>query len=322
MKFFTSVFVLAFLHLAVFSASVKDAHTIYQFEDGTFIENIAARSGGGLLLTSITKPLVYHLDPKAKNPIPTILFEFPNATGMTGIAEVYPDVFAVVAGIWNLTESAAQKGSLCLWTLDVRKEKPVSKKIVCVPDVTAFNGATTLTSAPGAVFVSESRLGAVYRIDVDTGAFSAAIQDPLFESPSSSAIPLGINGIRTKGNTLYFANSAIGIFGKVPLTPTGESAGPATTIAHIPSGGNFTAYDDFALDAEGNAWIALQADALVVVTPSGMQQVVLGGDGSMTLATPTSATFGRGKEDSKSLYVTTAGFGTSGGQVVAMSVEC
>ncbi|KAH8824063.1 hypothetical protein DL96DRAFT_1683174 [Flagelloscypha sp. PMI_526] len=300
--------------------SPNSVHTMYQFEDGTFLENIAVRSNGDLLLTSVTKPVVFSLDPHAPNP--TIVFEFPNATGTTGIIEIYPDVFAILAGVWNASTATAEKGSLCLWTVDVGHQEPVGKKITCIPQSIMLNGATTLEGAPGIVLVSDSRLGGIYRINIHTGEVVLVIQDTLLEGTPGNAYGLGINGLRTRGHELYFANSSKKFFASLQLTSTAQVIGPIKTISTVPSGANFTAYDDFALDKKGNAWIALENQALVVVTPSGEQRFVLGGDGNTLLATPTSAAFGRGgKMGKETLYVVTAGFGISGGQVVAIDYQ-
>ncbi|KAH8831005.1 hypothetical protein DL96DRAFT_1811942 [Flagelloscypha sp. PMI_526] len=301
-------------------SSPNSFHTVYQFEDGTLVENIAVRSNGDLLLTSVTKPVVFSLDPHTADP--TIIFEFPNATGTGGITEVYPDVFAVLAGVWNVSTATAEKGSLCLWTVDVSHHEPVGKKIACVPESTQLNGATTLEGAPGTVLVSDSHLGGIYRINVHTGEVALVIQDTLLEGAPGNAFGLGINGLHMHGRILYFANSSKKFFGSLQLTSTAQVIGPIKMISTVPNGANFTAYDDFALDKKGNAWITLETQALVVVTPSGEQRFVFGGDGNTLLATPTSAAFGRGgKRGKETLYVVTAGFGISGGQVVAIDYQ-
>ncbi|KAH8824065.1 hypothetical protein DL96DRAFT_1616251 [Flagelloscypha sp. PMI_526] len=320
---FCTAFLLAILTASFTFASpspLNGYRTVYQFEDGTFLENIAARSNGDLLFTSVVKPALIRLDPHSSDPSPSIIFEFPNATGTTGITEVYPDVFAVLAGVWNASAATAEKGSLCLWTVDVGHHEPVGKKIACVPESTGLNGATTVEGAPGIVLVSDSRLGGIYRINIHTSEVALVVQDPLLEGSPDNAFGLGINGLRTRGHKVYFANSAKKFFGSLKLTSTLQTVGSIKTIANVPDGSNFTAYDDFALDREGNAWITLHSHALVLVTPSGDQRIVLGGDSSTFLADPTSAAFGRGEKGGKeTLYVVTGGIGISGGQVVALN---
>ncbi|KAH8824078.1 hypothetical protein DL96DRAFT_1616285 [Flagelloscypha sp. PMI_526] len=298
--------------------SSSGPRTVFQFEDGTFIENIAARSNGDLLLTSVVKPVVFRLDPNSPNPSPSVAFQFPNATGTTGITEVYPDVFAVLTGILNPQTAIGQKGSLCLWTVDFGRNQPAGKKIACVPDSIGLNGATTIKGAPGIVLVSDSRLGGIYRINVRTGEVALVLQDPLLEGGAAGGVGLGINGLRAHGHKLFFANSAKKFFGSIELD---SSVASINTITTVPGGSNSSAYDDFAFDKKGNAWIALHPHSLAVVKPSGEQEIVLGADNSTFLADPTSAAFGRGGNGRKeTLYVVTGGIGISGGQVVA--VDC
>lgn len=304
---------LAPIVVTAFQVQVK---TLFQFKDHTFLENIAIRTNGQLLLTSLTHPGVYSFDPQGTDSTPQPLLEFADATGISGITEVSPDVFAVISGVIHLETLMADKGSLCVWTLDLNGREPAAKKVVCVPDSINLNGITSLDYAPGVVLISASMSGSVYRVDLATGAFDVIIEDPLFAPTSSS--PLGINGLHARGNTLYFANSAQGFFGLVPISLSGDQAGNVTKV--VDAGPNHR-YDDFALDKEGNAWIATHNNSVNVVTPAGEQVVVAGGGNSTEFSDPTSAAFGKGsREEERTLYVVTGGFTTTGGQVIALKI--
>ena len=65
---------------------------------------------------------------------------------------------------------------------------------------------------------------------------------------------------------LYFANSALRPFESIPITADGSAAGKVSIIAQLPRG---IAYDDFAIDTKGNAWITSHPFALDEVTPGG-----------------------------------------------------
>ena len=74
-------------------------------------------------------------------------------------------------------------------------------------------------------------------------------------------------------------------------------------------------WDDFDLDWEGNAWVATHAEGVYEVTVEGKQRNITG------IVVPTSARFGRGSKIQKnSLYLSTVGNGTVGGQVVALNI--
>ena len=85
-------------------AQAYHVRQLYQFPNSTFthIENVAIRPNGQLLLTIITEPCVYSLDPAASAPTPQLLYRFPSVTSMLGIAETSPDVFAVVAANYSI----------------------------------------------------------------------------------------------------------------------------------------------------------------------------------------------------------------------------
>jgi hypothetical protein len=80
-------------------------HDIWQFPLGTWVENLAVRTNGQLLVTLLSQPELYHVDPFQKT-APTLIHSFPNASGLLGIAEIEDDVFAVVAGNWSTTTLA------------------------------------------------------------------------------------------------------------------------------------------------------------------------------------------------------------------------
>ena len=152
------------------------------------------------------------------------------------------------------------------------------------------------------------------------------INDPL--TATTPQLPVGVNGLKLDGRTLYFTNSAQNLLAQVDIDlKTGTARGPASKIVNgLPPA---VGYDDFALDRKGNAYVTSAAGNFIerVDLRSGKQTIVAGAIDSTDIAEPTAAAFGRdGKEDI--LFVTTAGGlffpvngNTSvGGQVVAVKV--
>jgi sugar lactone lactonase YvrE len=128
-------------------------------------------------------------------------------------------------------------------------------------------------------------------------------------------MPLGINGIRVQNQMVYFSNSAKQTFGRVSIDIHGSVKGRVEILAKVISPDR--AYDDFALDQKGSAWIATHSNSINRVVTDGNQTVVAGGGASTELVEPTSAVFGRGsKKEEGMLYVTTAG-----GQVAAIDTS-
>jgi len=93
--------------------SVRD---VWRFPNVTWVENIAVRSSGQLLVT--LSPVLYQVDPHAaEGQQPQLIQRFPNVTSLMGIVEVGKDVFAVIAGNFSLKTAVSTPGSylMCLW---------------------------------------------------------------------------------------------------------------------------------------------------------------------------------------------------------------
>ncbi|KAH7102083.1 hypothetical protein BKA62DRAFT_701407 [Auriculariales sp. MPI-PUGE-AT-0066] len=289
-------------------------HRVYTFADGSFLENIAVRANGHLIFTSITQPRVYTIDPTLSVPTPRVLVEFNAsvATIVSGITEYEPDRFAFIAARFDpqtyTTEGAA------LWSIDLHHSttQPLTpRKITDLPDVKFGNGLIALPKFPGTVLISDSILGALWTVNVHSGAKHIVAQiDAFAASNPAIPVPLGINGIRTHGSDLYFVNTNLQRISRVPIHADGRLAGNVTVLASpLTSAGQVT-FDDFAVDRAGRAWVATDFDALDVVLPSGKVVVAASGlnpNPPPQTAGPTSAAFGRGsKRQEHTLYVTTA----------------
>ena len=312
------------------SPAKSPIQTIYEFPNETWVENIAVRSSGQLLVTIVTTPDLYQVDPFSSSPA-TLVHRFPHATSATGIAEVQPDVFVVVVGNWSSTTFTTTNGSYSVWKVDLRPfelrkngitTKAAVSKIADIPEASFLNGLTLLAPLSPYLLTSDSGLGVVWRVNYLTGEYKIVLDNALFK-PVPGQIALGINGIRTRDSSAYFTNSFQGLFGRVPISSVGTATGPYEVIAYNGAG------DDFAFDREGNAYIAQDpGDALEQVTPEGKVTVLAGNVNETVLEGDTSAAFGRTWKDFETLYVTTNGgisgavAGTSivGGKVLAVDV--
>ncbi len=287
---------------------------IFQFPN-LGIENLAVRSNGHLLLTFDSGPLLYDLDPTSSDPSPRLLHQFADATSTLGIAETASDIFAVVVGNYSVATIVSVPGSFSVWSIDLNVPEPTVRLITSIPAAVALNGMTTVKSIPNTVLIADSRLGAVWRLNVITGYYSIAIQNPLFLNSSIS--PVGINGIHSHEGMLYFTNSAQRSYGRVSIADDGSATGEVEILTTAPS----VIFDDFALDREANAWITAHPNEVIEVTAKGIQRNVTA-DSSIEFLQPTAARFGRGyKRKESTLYVVTFGSATAGGQVIAINTH-
>jgi hypothetical protein len=282
-------------------------HQVYTFLSNTFIENIRVRSSGELLLTSMSVPTLFAIDPTASTPNASIIYAFPNATGLAGITETIPDIFAIVSATWDLVNTRAILGTLVVWTINVHSTPPTVNRIVNVTNTTSFNGISSIPQSPHLVLAADSALGAVWRVNTLTGEYGIVFTDPLL-APISTAqgLNLGINGMKIKDGYLYFTNSAQGIFGRIEIDKLGNKVGVVEIIANITASATMGAhYDDFALDKEGKAWIATHPEYVVGIDVNGAQNMIAN---ETLLLNPTSAAFGRGSlGQERILYVTNGG---------------
>ncbi len=232
---------------------------------------------------------------------------------MLGIAETAPDVFAVVAGNWTKV-TVHQPGSFSLWSIDMQSPNNTKVKLITgMPKANGLNGVTALgRGSPDIVLVADSVLGALWRVNIKTGDYSMAIKSFLFADENEF---IGINGVRFFEGSVYFTNSAQGIYGRVPVTYNGSAAGEVEKLAEfqLPS-----ILDDFDLDWEGDAWIATHPNAVNEVTMEGKRRNITG-DADLAIVQPVSARFGQSQQQRRTLYVATAGNGTVGGQVFAVN---
>ena len=292
---------------------------VYQFKEQMALENLEPRSNGQLVLTVSSQPEIYNIDPTKPGQPPKLLYQFPNVSSATGIAEIAPDVFAVVTGNWSTVTLTAVPGTFYIWSVDLTTPSPTAKIIAPMPEAAALNGAATLDGSPDLLLIADSALGAVWRLNVTTGDYSIAIQDPLL-SNWSSPIPIGINGIRTFRGSLYFLNSAQGSYGRVPISSDGKATGEVEVIARVDVPA--VVFDDFDMDWAGNAWIATHPNVVTQVSVEGIQRNFTGDNGGngIEMSQPTSARFGRGSAQNENiLYVVTGGSETAGGQIIALN---
>ncbi|KAK8001700.1 hypothetical protein PG991_013922 [Apiospora marii] len=314
--------------------------TLYQYPLGNWIENIAVRASGELLLTLLNTPHVDQIDPSLTNPTPVHVHDFagvPKAASVFGIAEIDPDVFAVAVGNYSM-KTGAEPGSWGVWRLDL-KENDADKGpeahvrlIADMPEALLLNGMSSLPGSsrggrsptadtadlerPSDILVGDLQQGLIYHVDTVTGSYHVAINDTLTVAEPKQPFTnlVGVNGMHTDpadDSNLYFANTGQDIFAKVAIDrATGAATGKAEVVASIMDA-NTMQYDDFAIrgndvylvTGSGNS---IEQLCLADGKPRG--RVILAGNlNSTEIAEPTACAFGRTPADAHVLYVVTAG---------------
>ncbi|CAJ2501444.1 Uu.00g042970.m01.CDS01 [Anthostomella pinea] len=311
---------------------------ITQFAEPTWIENIAVRANGELLLSfllpnaslwSVARPADTTAGPQIDN-----LGLFQPAQGLMGIAEPEPDLFVLASSVFTSTTDNAT--TVCrTWTADFRggRTAPEIKVVADIPNATIPNGVTAVPGNNSVVLIADSGNGLVYRVDISTGRHDVAVQVPEMAVVVNAQV--GVNGIHVHDGHLYWTNAGAATIYRLRINTDGSPAtkcgAKVETVAKLDA----TFLDDFAISADGTIWVVTDFDnRLIAVQPttgnnSSTSVVVEGAVSELTLAGGTSAAFGRGETDRHVLYVTTNGglnspvngTVTEGGKVVAVDTS-
>ncbi|KAH6723665.1 hypothetical protein DL95DRAFT_447912 [Leptodontidium sp. 2 PMI_412] len=300
---------------------------IHQFPLPTWIENLAIRSNGTILATLLTTPELYLIDPKAP-PSATLVANFPEVSGLTGIIEVQPDIFYIAGGNFNLATFANEAGSYWIWEVDMRSfdtdHQAKIRKVANLPEAGLPNGFELLSRDRGIIMIADSEIGSVWKLNVKDGKHEIAIQVDEMKPPPPPGLPMGINGIKIRDGYLYWTNTGEKTFCRVRIDEYAKAVGDVEVLERD------TLVDDFVFDDQGNAWLAQNVmNVIGVRKDTGGVVMVAGAADQLTVAGATSCQFGRTEEDRNILYVATSGGlaapinGTvvEGGKVVAVDTS-
>lgn len=296
---------------------------IHQFPENVWIENIAVRHNGNLLLTTLTPnaSLYEVINPASKNPSTELRFTETSVDSFFGIAELSPDKFAILGG--NHTPTAGLPGQWSVWTVDFARHNGIKPQLAAtLPDAVLLNGASPVPGFPDFILAADSTRGVVFRVNVRTHKVDITQDLPEMKPRSDTAISIGINGLRIRGNHLYFTNSATHAFYRIKVNKDGTTVNGAKVETVSVIDASFA--DDFAFGPglDSTAWVVTNSDdSIVAVHSNGQSQEVAGGVGSPIIPSDTSCRFGRTLADASMLYVTTAGTGSAGGKVEAIDVS-
>lgn len=337
MQLLHSILSLALL-LGSSTATKYAAQELYRFPPGSWLENIAVRPCGSILVTMlIPNASLYEINPFAhtKRPSVKLVHTFPNSTGVVGIAETTPDTFYVATSNISLANLDGPPPLNKIWR--VAYPGPKIELVSEVKSAKLINGLAALNART--ILAADSSAGTVIAIDTASGSYRTVIADPLM-APVPALGTVGVNGIKVRGNELYFTNTALSLLARIPIHADGTPAGKVvndSSSADVPPAGK-AQYDDFILDRTGRLAFAATGGGNAVQRidlDNGETDIVAGNVNQTTLAEPTAVAFGRTAADAGVLYVTTAGGvripvyvdgkptppGGIGGQLVALSTR-
>ncbi|KAM4057040.1 putative quinoprotein amine dehydrogenase beta chain-like protein [Hirsutella rhossiliensis] len=301
------------------SPSSLPTKVLHQFPPPTWIENLAVRKNGHVLLTQLRPEaaLLSLSRPWSQNPPVKLLHKFPSVNGLLGIAEPSSDVFVVVGS--NFSGSGAQvNGTAETWLVDFRSNDydrgPLVKHIAKHPDMAFPNGVAALPYVDHAVLISDSALGLVWRLCIQSGKAKVAVKLPEMAPVPGSPLQIGVNGIKVLDGYLYWSNTFAGKIYRIRIDQLGNPEPKARPELVYRETGYNLFVDDFAHDERGFWATTNQLNTVFHVATNGKSSTVAGSKDSPIVARDTSCAFGRTRRDGKTLYVVTGNAEAKGGQ--------
>ncbi|KAK4222481.1 hypothetical protein QBC38DRAFT_427243 [Podospora fimiseda] len=327
--FFTTFFFVKCRAIPPPPATQLSSHLVTQLPNPAWLENIAIRPNGELLLTVLKpQPILYKvIKPWDASPRVEIIYDFSSNTtvALIGITETIHDVFVLVS-------AASLAGPFTAWTADFKgKSSPQVTKLTHLNGAKLPNGVTSLPGCPNRVLIADSFAGLVWSLDTITQKFEIAVQVPEMSPPPNSTAQgaVGINGIKMYKGYLYWTNSMLATVYRIKIKPDGtaERSSKAEIVAHFP----VSFLDDFVINDHGILFAMASYENQIWATssqPGGSVTLVIGQKDQPTVSGITSGEFGRTRQDGKSLYAVTSGAGTDGkitdglgGKVVAVDTK-
>ncbi len=310
---------------------------VYEFQNGTWVENLWVRPNGDILVTVYTDAAVYLVsNPSAPSPDVSLVHVFSHVTNILGIIETEPNIFAVTGANFS-SKATPVNGTASVWELDLRSGTPAVREITAMPEAVFPNGIDATPASPTTLLIADSSLGVVWRLDTRTGIYSIAIKDAGMVVAPGAPVPIGINGVRVHKGYLYWTNSIETVIYRLRITPEGYRAPGAVAEVVVTVHDQLTDntfLDDLFIGPVGQdiIWAATNPDNyLVAVNPqtNDTAVIVAGAVDQLTLAGSTACQFGRGKTDKRVLYVVTSGGEaapvngtlTQGGKIVAVDTS-
>ncbi|KAL7626433.1 hypothetical protein AAE478_003205 [Parahypoxylon ruwenzoriense] len=287
---------------------------LHQFPNGTWVENIHVRPNGNLLITTSTpNASVYQVhEPWTTTPSVTLVHTFNEYVDrLIGIGESTTEKYVVVGSRFDSTALSGLpiNGTWAAMELDFTKNHntPIPRLIARMPEAYLLQSVDSLSNDKAVVLISDQFLrsqGKVWRLDTRTGKYRIVI-DGLEEMNTSLKVgDVGINGLKVRGNQLYWVNSDQGNIYRLQIDATGAAAPGAkpVLVAHYPG----STFDDFTFGPydRDEIWTTGNSDnRLLAVGLNGETVVVLGNGTNTILPLPTACQFGT-QHDKTILYVT------------------
>ncbi|KAM3083990.1 hypothetical protein ACMFMG_001904 [Clarireedia jacksonii] len=316
-------------------AALLPYEIIAHMKVGTFLENLAVRSNGTLLVSNMISGEIIYIDPRHSDPQSTVevIHDFNSRSdlalddeedehggyGSKHQAEAIvedldtPDVFYTFSGLHG------KAGTWAMYRIDMRQFDLLSSdeqrlsvtKVADISEAVWLNGATMIPQT-STILVAESFQGKLIACNVLTGEVSVWLQDTELGKATDRPPWPAINGVQYFRKHVFATVSDRSTLVRMRIDDNGQyEKGSLKVVAENLTG------DDLAFDVQGNAYIATNPAHTVLKfqnigidlkkTQEDSRVRILGGLDKKDTAGPTAVAFGRRAEDKNCIYVTTNG---------------
>ena len=273
---------------------------VAEFPKEYFLENLAVRQDNSVLVTAMNHNELWYVPPADGDTQvePTRLHTFDTPT--TGLAEIEPDVFLMLAGnLYTTHESFIYKIDLRRWN----PGQPIEPELFCrfPTEARGLNGCCLLR--PGVLLVADCFASLIWRVDfsADGGEPSMSVwkaHDSMGYYPGRMKPEQpGVNGVRYAARThyLYYTATAKKLFMRIAVDPDSlEAKGEPEVVVAGRMG------DDFCIDEDaGVIYLATHRQNTIDVVSmdpglnSGFTQSVAGDPFTEALIGPSGGAWGR-----------------------------
>ncbi|UJR32962.1 hypothetical protein I4U23_020425 [Adineta vaga] len=265
---------------------------IAEWPQGSFVENLAAKHDGHLLVTVHSSNEIYEVNPNLSKANRTLIATLP--AGPTGITELSFNHFYVNVG------TIGQHNSWSIYSLTIHRGlTPTTsfKEIVNVDSAQCLNGLCVLSYEHGTLLSVDSMLGHIFKINTHTKKVELWYKNDLLKNRSHDILMPGINGIRrcSVDGYLYLTNTDRALIFRLAVDPFDyRPRGQLETIVR-----NIVC-DDFTIDCMGTIYATTHVhNSLMRLTPIKDGEYLKEEIGTLAdgLAGATSCVFGRTYQD-------------------------
>ena len=274
--------------------------TVAEFPKNYFLENLAVREDNSVLVTAMNNKELWYVPPAEGDtqaqPVRLHTFDAPT----TGLAEIEPDVFLMLAGnLYTTHESFIYKIDLTRWS----PGDLIKPELFCrfPSEARGLNGCCLLK--PGVLLVADCFASLIWRVDFSADGGEPVVRvwkahDSMGYYPGKMKPEQpGVNGVRYAARThhLYYTATAKKLFMRIAVDPdTLDATGEPEIVVTGRMG------DDFCIDEDAKViYLATHRQNTIDVVSmdpglnSGFTQSVAGDPFTEALIGPSGGAWGR-----------------------------